>query len=152
SFSVALCLCGSKPHNSASAQSGMKLMNSCKLSSGCEPGPKESLPSDRVQSAGVLLGMPGSAVPNDHHVILSVSPAFQDILAQAKHVAGSKIGVLIEGESGTGKELIARLIHNSSPRAGQPYVRVNCAALTESLVESEFFGHEKGAFTGAEEA
>jgi len=106
-----------------------------------------------VPRAGIVLGMePAAGVQEDRHVIVSASPMIQRLLAQARQVAVSKVSVLIEGESGTGKELIARLIHTASPRAGQPYVRVNCAALTESLVESEFFGHEKGAFTGAQEA
>jgi transcriptional regulator with PAS, ATPase and Fis domain len=88
----------------------------------------------------------------DRDVIVSSCAVVHTLVAHAKQIAASKISVLIEGESGTGKELIARLIHASSPRSLQPFVRVNCAALSESLVESELFGHEKGAFTGAEEA
>src|ERR1700722_14860740 len=73
-------------------------------------------------------------------VIVSASPVVHSLLEQAKHISSSKVTVLIEGESGTGKELVAELIHVSSPRSAQPYVRVNCAALSESLVESELFG------------
>ncbi len=81
--------------------------------------------------------------------IISQSGAMEEVINIAGRVAKSKATVLIRGESGTGKELIARAIHYSSDRKDKPLVTVNCAALTESLLESELFGHEKGAFTGA---
>jgi len=83
--------------------------------------------------------------------ILGHSPKLQFIIDQVKLVAPSRATVLIEGESGTGKELIAQAIHQSSPRARLPFIAVHCAALSESLLESELFGHERGAFTGASE-
>jgi len=81
--------------------------------------------------------------------IISASRRMEEALNLVKRVAPSQATVLILGESGTGKELIARAIHYSSPRAERPLVKVNCAALPENLLESELFGHEKGAFTGA---
>ncbi len=81
--------------------------------------------------------------------IIGVTQEMQDICKSALQIAASKTTVLLRGESGTGKELIAKLIHEKSPRAGKPFIRVNCAALSEALLESELFGHEKGAFTGA---
>jgi DNA-binding NtrC family response regulator len=81
--------------------------------------------------------------------ILTESPALQKILAQAKQAARVDTSVLILGESGTGKELLARYIHENSPRRDKPFIAVNCAALPPDLLESEFFGHEAGAFTGA---
>ncbi|MGQ9819111.1 MAG: sigma-54-dependent transcriptional regulator [Candidatus Kapaibacteriales bacterium] len=82
--------------------------------------------------------------------ILTQNDQMQKIMSTAAKVANTNVPVLILGESGTGKELIARAIHHSSQRADKPFVVINCAALPESLFESEFFGYEKGAFTGAE--
>jgi two-component system response regulator AtoC len=81
--------------------------------------------------------------------IIAKSHKMQQIFEVVRTVAQSNATVLITGESGTGKELIARAIHNLSPRRGKPFIAVSCAALPESLLESELFGHEKGAFTGA---
>ncbi|WP_095204620.1 nif-specific transcriptional activator NifA [Mesorhizobium carmichaelinearum] len=81
--------------------------------------------------------------------IIGDSPALNALLKQIPVVAETKTTVMIRGESGTGKELVAKAIHDLSPRAGRPYVKLNCAALTETVLESELFGHEKGAFTSA---
>ncbi len=83
--------------------------------------------------------------------IVGVSPPVRDLLEKVKRVAPTDSTVLILGETGTGKELIARAVHHLSPRRGQPLVKVNCGAIAPGLVESELFGHEEGAFTGARE-
>jgi len=89
----------------------------------------------------------GKGVTTDQ--IIYQSSAMNDVINLAGRVATSRATVLIQGESGTGKELLARLIHTLSPRSQQPMITVSCAALPETLLESELFGHEKGAFTGA---
>ena len=81
--------------------------------------------------------------------LIGNSPALEAVLDGVRRVAPTSSTVLIQGETGTGKELIARAIHNISPRCGRPFVKLNCAAIPLDLLESELFGHEKGAFTGA---
>jgi DNA-binding NtrC family response regulator len=88
----------------------------------------------------------GLGTPN---TVIGQSKSMQDLLRTAERVAGSKGTVLITGESGTGKERVAQYLHDKSPRRNGPFIRVNCAALSEQLLESELFGHERGAFTGA---
>jgi DNA-binding NtrC family response regulator len=85
-----------------------------------------------------------------HHDIITKNPRMEEILALTQEIASLRSTVLICGESGTGKELVARAVHYSGSRADKPFVSVSCAALTETLLESELFGHEKGSFTGAE--
>jgi two-component system response regulator GlrR len=82
-------------------------------------------------------------------MILTKSPRMENLLSQAKQIASSDVSVLIQGESGTGKELLAHALHQASARQHQPFVAINCAAIPENLLESELFGHTKGAFTGA---
>jgi two-component system response regulator FlrC len=90
-------------------------------------------------------------LPSEEADIVTESPAMKHLMSIIREVAKSDITVLLSGESGTGKEVIARLIHKNSLRSDKPFVAINCAAISESLLEAELFGHEKGAFTGAAE-
>jgi len=91
----------------------------------------------QLSSQGVLVDMVGA------------SPAMQEVFSLIRQAAPTRATILVTGESGTGKELVARAVHQLSPRRSGPFIAINCAALPESLIESELFGHEKGAFTGA---
>lgn len=84
-----------------------------------------------------------------NYSFIAVSAGMKKILEDVARIAKSHASVFICGESGTGKEVVSQALHDASPRAGNPFIKVNCAAIPEPLIESEFFGHEKGAFTGA---
>jgi two-component system response regulator GlrR len=112
-----------------------------------KPIEKEDLLS-HVERALKVSGLPDSDEAWKEEIITR-SPLMHERLAQAKMVAESEARVLLTGQSGTGKELLARAIHNASPRRDRPFVAINCSAMAENLLESELFGHEKGAFTGA---
>ncbi len=102
------------------------------------------LPPDAELIAAVI-----AAVTRDSSDFLFRDPAMERVVKMADQIAGSDASILITGESGTGKEVIAKYVHSRSKRANKPFISVNCAAIPEALLESELFGHEKGAFTGA---
>ena len=105
---------------------------------------------DLLKRATRLAGSGPEAGDDDwRSEIVTASPAMDALLAEARLAAQSEASLLIQGESGTGKELLARAIHRASPRHGKPFVAINCGAIPTELLESELFGHEKGAFTGA---
>ena len=102
------------------------------------------LPAEADLIAAVL-----AAVADDEQPMIARDPSMQTVIEFANQIAASDASVLITGESGSGKEVMARYVHNKSKRAAAPFISVNCAAIPENLLESELFGHEKGAFTGA---
>jgi DNA-binding NtrC family response regulator len=108
-------------------------------------------PVDPGDAAAAARRLVGRRRLQEHTGILGESPAIQEVLVKIEQMAPVSSTVLIEGESGTGKELVAQGMHHLSPRREGPFIAVNCAALPETLLESELFGHEKGAFTGAAE-
>ncbi|MEK9725144.1 MAG: sigma-54 dependent transcriptional regulator [Rhodospirillaceae bacterium] len=109
-------------------------------------GAKEYLP---LPPNAELIAAVFEAIAEETHAIIHKDPRMAEVMRLADQVAPSDASILITGPSGTGKELMARNIHNKSKRKGGPFVAVNCAAIPENLLESELFGHEKGAFTGA---
>ena len=108
-------------------------------------------PADPAEVAGTVRRLIERRKLQQRTGIIGESPAIQEVLVKIEQMAPVSSTVLIEGESGTGKELAARAIHDLSPRRAKPFIAVSCAAIPETLLESELFGHEKGAFTGAAE-
>jgi nitrogen regulation protein NR(I) len=107
---------------------------------------RKAADSNRLMSEPVILGEPGAA----RDALVGQSAAMQAIYKEIGRVASKPVNVLIRGETGTGKELIARALYQNSDRAAAPFIAINCAAIPETLLESELFGHERGAFTGAD--
>ncbi len=118
----------------------------CDIERAITAGAKDyiNLPPD-PEMIGIILR--NFSQKNDH--VIFKSSEMNDVIAMAKRVANSNASILVTGESGTGKEVVANFIHQSSKRSKQAFVAINCAAIPENLLESELFGHEKGAFTGA---
>lgn len=109
---------------------------------------KKALERKQLQEENQLLR---EEIEQQHQMVIGESPTMQEVLEYARRVAGTTTTVLVNGESGTGKQLLARAIHRMSERAEKPFVQVNCTTLSEQLLESDLFGHEKGSFTGADE-
>jgi transcriptional regulator with GAF, ATPase, and Fis domain len=109
-----------------------------------EPALRRRVPTAAQPSDGEVVSGPAP------ELVIGQSPGWQDVLKKAAQVAATDTTVFLQGESGTGKEVVARYIHRMSPRRRGPFVAINCAALPESLLESELFGYERGAFTGAQ--
>jgi Nif-specific regulatory protein len=109
--------------------------------------PASALPEDRPEPLDAGSGPP--ALPSPHPALVGRSEAMQQVYQAIRRVSHGQAAVLLRGESGTGKELVAEAIHRTGLRAGGPFVRFHCAAVAETLLESELFGHERGAFTGA---
>lgn len=103
-----------------------------------ESGPRENFTFENIRVG-----------PNRENLVIGPSRAMREVAAVLSRLVDTTVSVLIQGESGTGKELLAKALHFSGPRARQPFVDVNCSAIPEGLIESELFGHERGAFTGA---
>ena len=115
--------------------------------------PKASVQKrNKKQHKDKNLGQTAQGEPHAHQPILGKSPAMQQLFRMSGRVAASDMTVLITGESGTGKELVAQELHKQSPRANQAFGAINTAAIPAELLEAELFGHEKGAFTGADKA
>jgi len=122
----------------------------CPLFERLEPLVNEMLRTSRLMKERVHLPSAPAPPPGPATTLLGDSRAMQKVYERVGQVAESNVNVLVLGETGTGKELIARAVYQYSQRSDKPFVAVNCAAIPEQLLESELFGHEKGAFTGAD--
>ena len=132
-FAVPVVACGTDTDAEAAVQA-------------IKAGAKEYLP---LPPEADLIAAVFEAVAEESHTVIFKDPATEQVIKLADQIAQSQASVLISGESGTGKEVMARYIHRKSKRAEKPFISVNCAAIPDNLLESELFGHEKGAFTGA---